>query len=250
VRSLATLAEKGKLKRRKYQDIEMAKVDLVAWEQTFRTKIGEIETPDPAHDLAHVERVVRTAKRLANIEGAQLEIVIPAAWLHDLAVTPKKYRDRPKLAAHSARAATEFLRISGYPRTLISGIHHCIVAHSFSAKIEPQTIEAKVVQDADRLDALGAIGIARCFAVSSMLRQKFYDWEDPFAVCRQPDDRRFALDHFAVKLLRVSSTLHTAAARAEGQRRTAFLRTFLRQLKHEIGSRQSLSARRKRSETM
>lgn len=228
----------------------MAKVDLVAWEKTFRRKIGKSETPDAAHDLAHVERVVRTAKRLANIEGAQLEIVIPAAWLHDLWVAPKKYRDRPKLAAHSAKAATEFLRKSGYPRTLISGIHHCIVAHSFSGKIKPRTIEAKVVQDADRLDALGAIGIARCFAVSSMLRQKFYDWEDPFAVCRPLDDRRFALDHFAVKLLRVGSALHTAAARAEGQRRTAFLRTFLRQLRNEIGSGQSFPGSRKRSEAM
>ena len=78
----------------------------------------------------------------------------------------------------------------------------------------PETIEGKVLQDADRLDAIGAIGIARCFATCAEMRVPFYNPDDPFCGVREPDDKRWGLDHFYRKLLRIPDGLHTATARA------------------------------------
>ncbi|MFB6097619.1 MAG: HD domain-containing protein, partial [Salinibacter sp.] len=117
---------------------------------------------DAAHDRAHVERVVTTARRLARAEDAHMDVVVPAAWLHDCVVLPKDHSDRAQASTHAAEAARGLLEEEGYPEQWIPAIEHAIEAHSYSGAIEPETIEAKVVQDADRIDALGAIGLARC----------------------------------------------------------------------------------------
>ena len=129
--------------------------------------------------------------------------------------------------------------LSGQTITLTSAalpaIRHAIEAHSFSAGIAPETLEAKVVQDADRLDALGAIGLARCIAVGAALGRPVYEPNDPFCRERVPDDRGASVDHFYTKLLKLAGTMQTAAGRREAERRTAFLRAFLAQLESEIG---------------
>jgi uncharacterized protein len=189
-----------------------------------------------AHDMGHVRRVVANARALAAHEGAQLEVVLPAAWLHDCVAVPKDSPQRPQASRLAAEAATAFLQRVRYPARNLAAIAHAIEAHSFSAQIVPRTIEAKVVQDADRLDALGAIGIARCFAVGGSLGRRLYDEGEPLPVQRKPDDTHNTLDHFYTKLLHIADTLQTSGGIAEGRRRKAAMLAFLRQLGDEIGA--------------
>jgi uncharacterized protein len=191
--------------------------------------------PDPAHDLAHVRRVVENARHLAAREGADLAIVMPAAWLHDCVSLPKNHPDRHLASRQAAAMATDFLRAQGIDERLLSAIGHAIEAHSFSAGIAPTTLEAKIVQDADRLDALGAIGIARCLLTGGSIQRPLYSVDDPFCDEREPDDSRFCIDHFYRKLFAIAQTLHTDAARREAEGRVAYMRQFLAQLGHEIG---------------
>lgn len=189
---------------------------------------------DAAHDRAHVERVVTTARRLAEDENAQLDVVVPAAWLHDCVVLPKNAPDRAQASHRAAETAVDFLKSEGYPTRWIPDIEHAIAAHSYSGDVAPDTIEAKVVQDADRLDALGAIGIARCFAVGGALGQSLYDPDDPFCDDRAPDDESYTLDHFYAKLLRLPDTMQTEAGRTEAKRRAAYMRSYLNRLGTEL----------------
>lgn len=189
---------------------------------------------DAAHDLEHIRRVVTTARRLALAEGAELAVVLPAAWLHDCVVVPKDSPLRSQASRLAAEAATTFLRSVDYPTERLAAIAHAIEAHSFSAQIVPQTREAQVVQDADRLDALGAIGLARCLMLGGALGRRLYDPDDPFAEQRVLDDVVNTVDHFYVKLLRLADTMTTESGRVEARQRTRFLEQFLEQLRHEI----------------
>ncbi|GAB2657657.1 HD domain-containing protein [Vibrio panuliri] len=189
---------------------------------------------DPAHDIAHVLRVVRTAKQLAQNEGAQLEVVVPAAYLHDCVSLAKNHPDRAKSSHLAADKAILFLQQLGYPAEYFQDIHHAIVAHSFSAKVIPKTLEAEVVQDADRLDALGAIGVARCIQVGTALGVALYNPQDPFCQQRDPDDRLYSVDHFYTKLFTLKDTMCTDSARREGEKRTEFMRQYLAQLAGEV----------------
>ena len=205
------------------------------WEPRFVQFIAGQPGSDPAHGLVHLRRVVATAVRLATEEGARIDIVLPAAWLHDCVHVAKDSPDRP-LASHLAAAhAISFLQQAGYPSEALPEIAHAIEAHSYSAGIPPRTVEAKVVQDADRLDALGAIGIARCVAVGAALGRSLYEPDDPFCERRLPDDSGASVDHFYTKLLKLAGTMQTAAGRREAGRRTAFIHAFIEQLRSEIG---------------
>ena len=189
---------------------------------------------DSAHDLEHIKRVVQMARRLAEAEGADLAVVIPAAWLHDCVTLPKNAPNRHKASRLAAAEAVRFLRSIGYPKTQLDHIAHAIAAHSFSAGIRPTTLEAKVVQDADRLDAIGAIGVARCLMIGGELQRPLYNPTDPFCQQREPDDLTYTIDHFYRKLLKIGQTLHTQTARAEAARRNAFMQAFLEQLRQEL----------------
>jgi len=191
---------------------------------------------DAAHDLAHVRRVVAWARRLAQVEGADLGVVVPAAWLHDVVTVPKDSPDRAAASRHAAEVAMAWLRGEGYPEGKLDAVAHAVAAHSFSAGIVPQTPEAEVVQDADRLDALGAIGIARLYATAGAMGSALTHPDDPVPAeppGRPLDDRRYATDHFFAKLLRLPATMRTAAGRAEAERRRAVLRAFLDELRRE-----------------
>ena len=205
------------------------------WQGLFEQKILASDLgDDPAHDLAHFKRVAATALQLCEEERARFEIVLPAAWLHDLVNVPKNDPRRSQASRFSAEAALEYLRSIAYPEAHLSDVAHAIEAHSFSAGIEPRTLEAAIVQDADRLDGLGAIGIARCFSVGGLLRRKIYHPGDPLAQTRKPDDLEYTIDHFFVKLFKTADTLRTRAGRAEGARRVAYMRGFLDELMREI----------------
>lgn len=204
------------------------------WETLFATKISRIaSSDDPAHDLLHFKRVANMAKLLCRRENGRMEIVLPAAWLHDFVIVPKDSPLRSQASRLSAEAAVGFLREIGYPAEYHDDIAHAIEGHSFSANIDVKTIEAMIVQDADRLDGLGAIGIARCFATAGLLKRPFYSSEDPFCDTRPPDDAQFTVDHFFKKLFRTAETLRTNAGIEEGQRRVAVMKHYLESLRSE-----------------
>jgi uncharacterized protein len=207
-----------------------------SWTERFEDFLDEqMDGCDAAHDRAHIRRVVRTARQLAEEEGADLEIVLPAAWLHDCVALAKDDPARGRASRQAADAAIRFLDDAGYPAAHHDTIRHAIEAHSYSAGIEPRTIEAAVVQDADRLDALGAVGLARCFMVGGSLGNLLYHPEDPFCETRPPDDSAYIVDHFYEKLLRLPAMMNTAAGQQEGERRAEFLQTYLDRLRREIG---------------
>ncbi|MDV5054154.1 HD domain-containing protein [Vibrio antiquarius] len=189
---------------------------------------------DAAHDISHVQRVVNTAKKLAMEEGADLSIVLPAAYLHDCFTYPKDHPNRKQSSIIAAKKAVAFLESIDYPQQYHDAIAHAIEAHSFSANIRPNTLEAKVVQDADRLDALGAIGVTRCIQVSTEFDAQLYDDKDIFAQQRELDDKQFTLDHFQTKLFKIAETMNTESARREAQKRKAFMQTYLEQLHDEV----------------
>ncbi|PKF48846.1 hypothetical protein AT251_23165 [Enterovibrio nigricans] len=139
-----------------------------------------------------------------------------------------------RIKQQSPDKAIAFLQSIGYPAQYLESIHHAIMAHSFSANITPETVEAKIVQDADRLDALGAVGVARCILVSASLGRQLYSLDDPFCEERVPDDHAYTLDHFYTKLLGLPSTMQTSAAKREGEKRVVFMKMFIEQLNHEI----------------
>jgi uncharacterized protein len=188
----------------------------------------------PAHDFLHVIRVTNNARSIGASEGADLDVVVPAALLHELFNYPKGHPLSHLSGEVCAEHAAEVLRQAACPGHLIEPIRECIRIHAFSRGIVPETIEGRVVQDADRLDAIGAIGIARCFATCAEMGVPFYQPEDPFCRARDPDDKRWGLDHFYRKLLRIPDSLHTAAARAIADDRIHLIKAFLAQLEQEL----------------
>lgn len=210
-------------------------MNLIEVEKILLNKISQIATnDDPAHDLLHFKRVVQTAKNLCVLEKARMEVVMPAAWLHDFVIVPKNDPRRKEASRLSAVAAIQFLKEIDYPEIYFTDIANAIESHSFSAGIEPLTIEAQIVQDADRLDALGAIGIARCFATAGLMKRSFYSEVDPFCESRVIDDNQFTVDHFYKKLFTIAETLKTQAGRAEGTKRVLVMKKYLLDLKSEI----------------
>lgn len=210
--------------------------DLQIIEKYCRDWIKNETITDSAHDIAHIERVVRSARAIGREEQADIEVVLPAAWLHDCIILPKNHPDRKKASTLAAQKAAEFLSTLNYPANKIPVVAHAIEAHSFSAGLAPKTIEAMIVQDADRLDALGAIGIARCFSVGGALNNSMYHPDDPFAKEREPDDSKWTVDHFYKKLFRLTELLNTDAAKDIAGKRIEYMKAFLEQLSTEIGS--------------
>ena len=210
---------------------------LATWEDRFADWLPTLGPGDAAPDDAHIRRVVANARRLAAAETADLAVVIPAAWLHDCVSVPKNSPDRPRASRLAADAAAAWLAEVGYDLAPIEAIAHAIAAHSFTARIPTETIEARVVQDADRLDALGAIGIARTLMLGGAMGSALYAVEDPFCEVRTPDDSAAAVDHFYTKLLGLAATMQTTAGRTEAHARTAHMHLWLDQLAREIGDR-------------
>ncbi|MDX1380804.1 MAG: HD domain-containing protein [Xanthomonadales bacterium] len=189
---------------------------------------------DGAHGRDHLLRVLRNARDLGDAEGADARVTVPAACLHDCVAVPKDSALRAQASRLAAERAIEFLAELPFPEHLLDAVYHAIEAHSYSAGIAPRTLEARVVQDADRLDSLGAIGIARCLQVGGHLGRPLCEPDDPFCDAREPDDSRYTVDHFYAKLLKLPATMQTAAGRAEAERRADVMRVWLDQLRREI----------------
>ena len=208
--------------------------DWPVWEAQFAQFIQRSAPADAAHDLEHIRRVVANARMLAAQEQADLAVVLPAAWLHDCVSVAKDSPLRAQASQLAGRAAVEFLQTIGYPAQHLPAIQHAIEAHSFSANIAPQTLEAQVVQDADRLDSLGAVGLARCLMLSGAIGRRLYDPLEPFPATRPLDEQGNAIDHFYAKLFQLADRMTTPAGRAAAIKRTALLHAFVDQLRDEI----------------
>lgn len=191
---------------------------------------------DGSHDVHHSRRVLRAALKIADVEngGADAITLVCAAYLHDLVNVPKDHPNRSRASAMSAEAAKPILEELGIDSDRIEGACHAIETHSFSAAKPPRTPEARILQDADRLEALGAIGIARTFYIAGLLGSGLFDGGDPQAAHRPLDDKRFALDHFEVKLMRLDDTMQTAEGRRLATIRTDYMRRFVDELVGEL----------------
>ena len=189
---------------------------------------------DAAHDINHVRRVVKNVIYLSDIEHVDSLVTLPSAWLHDCVAVAKDSPLRAQGSRLAAESATEFLAGISYPEELLAEVFHAIEAHSFTAAIPTRSREAAVVQDADRLDSLGAIGIARCLLVGGKLNLQLLSEDDPFCEQREPDDSQFTIDHFYAKLFRLPETMKTEAGKAEAQRRAKLMQRYLDDLRKEM----------------
>ncbi len=192
------------------------------------------ESRDGAHDLGHALRVARNAHALAIEEGAEAEACVAAALLHDLVYLPKNHPDSPRTGALGAEMARDWCReIPGLARQA-EAIAGAIATHGFSSGAKPSTLEGAVLQDADRLEAIGAIGLARCFATGGAMGAGMWHPEDPWGEARDLDDKRFSLDHFEQKLLKLADRMNTEAGRWRAQSRHRVLVGFLDALREEL----------------
>lgn len=194
---------------------------------------------DGSHDHSHLLRVWQNARRIADDEpGCDRAILAAAVLLHDCVAVEKNSPDRPRASRLAADRARRIVAGLGWPEDRMERVAHAIEAHSFSAGIPPRTIEARVLQDADRLEAIGAIGIARCFYVAGRMGSALYSTEDPGAGERTLNDQAFALDHFGAKLFRVVDNFQTDTGRRLAAERGQTMRTFYKAFLAEIGGEQ------------
>jgi uncharacterized protein len=182
---------------------------------------------DGAHDASHLDRVWRNAQALLNdYPEADVLVVLAACYLHDLVNLPKNDPARATASRRSAELARERLPALGFPVEKLDALAHAIEAHSFSAAITPRTLEAQIVQDADRLDGLGMVGLARMFYIAGKMGSSLAHGSDPLALGRPLDDQAYSLDHIAVKLARLPGMMQTGAGRRLGEQRLATLMDF------------------------
>lgn len=204
------------------------KMSLLAHWQPVLLKAATLTTNhDAAHDSTHLLRVWSTAQKLLDdYPQADALVVLAACLLHDCVNLPKNHPQRTLASCLAADKAMEILRCHDFPVDKLTAVAHAIAAHSFSAGIAPQTIEAKIVQDADRLDALGPVGIARMFSVGGQLGRALAHPTDPLARQRPLDDVAYTLDHIEVKLVTLPASMQTAAGKRLGEERMAWIRSF------------------------
>lgn len=200
----------------------------------LRAEVQKRIQNDPAHDYSHIMRVYKNAERIAKHEKANLRLVLAAVLLHDIVQFPKSDARSKTASTASAHLAKKILAKYGFTKKEIQIISDAILDHSYSRNKIPKTLEGKILQDADRLDALGAIGIARTFVVGGAENRPLYDDSDPFCQKRKPDDNSWTVDHFYRKLLLLEKKMNTEFARNEAKRRTKLMKKFLFELKREL----------------
>ncbi|ADO48046.1 phosphohydrolase [[Enterobacter] lignolyticus] len=207
------------------------------WQQRFEQWMQQHHaSDDAAHDISHFRRVWATARQLAQGSEADQQVILTACYFHDIVSLAKNHPQRHLSSRMAAEKTLTILRddFPDFPAQAYPAVAHAIEAHSFSARIPAESLEAKIVQDADRLEALGAIGLARVFAVAGALNVALFDSDDPFADRRALDDKRYALDHFQSKLLRLPHTMQTEKGRALAEHNARYLVDFMAKIAAEL----------------
>ena len=189
---------------------------------------------DPAHDFAHIMRVYKNAEEICKKEESNRKLVLVSVLLHDIVKKTQSDRRTRSSADLSAEKARLILRKLKFSDNDIAIVSEAIKNHSFTKGKISASIEGRILQDADRLDAIGAIGIARVFSVSGAKNREFYEPNDPFSKTRKPNDKKWALDHFFKKLLVLENTMNTKTGKIEAKKLTKVLKNYLARLKEEI----------------
>jgi len=190
---------------------------------------------DPAHDFSHILRVCKLARIIGQEEKADMRVLLPAALLHDLESKKGQGSGQEPSGQAGLGAARSFLQGKGLGRDRIEKVLYAVEVHRFSRGIIPTTLEARILQDADRLDAMGAIGIARLFVTGGALGREMYHPQDPFCRERKPDDKKWNLDHFYRKLLKLEEGMHTSSGKRLAAKRARVMKQYLLDLEEEIG---------------
>ncbi|WAI01415.1 HD domain-containing protein [Methanogenium organophilum] len=185
---------------------------MLAYIETFFRQAG-------AHDLDHILRVTRICEEIGRVEGADMRVLIPAALFHDIARPIEDETGIPH-QEEGARIAEDYLRKAGYDAERIAKIVHAIHTHRFSTGPEPETLEAQILSDADKLDAMGAVGIARTFLQAG----------------EHGDGIEGAVEHIHEKLLKLKGLMYTGTAAEIAEKRHALLQEFVERLEEETGS--------------
>ena len=189
---------------------------------------------DSAHDFEHVMRVYRNAEKICKSEKVDSKLVLTSVLLHDIVSFPKNDKRSKSSSSQSAKLAKKILSEMDFNEKEIGVIYDAIMQHSFSKNQKPKTIVGKILQDADRLDAIGAIGIARAFTTGGFTKRQIYNTKDPFCSKRDPNDNSWTLDHFFKKLLLLEKLMNTKAGKSEAKKRTSILKNYLKDLEKEI----------------
>lgn len=217
-----------------------SEIDKNDWEQRFInyfTSSGPI-FDDASHDLMHFRRVYKTAMTISSCEIAFIDplVILAAAYFHDIISLPKNHPDSKSSSNMASLKASEILINMGFPKDKVPAVCHAIEAHSFSANIPPETIEAKIIQDADRMESLGALGILRTFYVCGRMGACPYDKTDLHAENRPLNDKVYGLDHFQCKLFKLPALLQTEGGRQISKKRAEFLRYFVNELEQDLNN--------------
>lgn len=194
---------------------------------------------DAAHDLEHCLRVADWTLALGE-GGTDPRECLAAALLHDVVNVPKDHPDRALASERSAALARLRLRQLGFDDDAVARIADAIEDHSYSRGAVPRSALGCALQDADRLEALGALGLMRTISTGATMGAAYFCRGDAFGDARPLEDRRYSVDHFFKKLLLLPARMNTAKGREEAEKRAAFLVAFLRQLADEVGEHQAL----------
>jgi uncharacterized protein len=195
---------------------------------------------DPGHDLSHFMRVAFWTLKLAEEipQAPQNSInareIVAAALLHDIVPIAKDSPLRKEASRLCAEEAARVLPAMGFSKAAVENIADAIRCHSFSRGEAAKTPLAQALQDADRLEALGTIGIMRCISTGARMGAEYFEGADPWASSRALDDRAYSVDHFFTKLLKLHASMNTKAGRREARKRTRIMQDFLRCLGEEL----------------
>ena len=192
---------------------------------------------DGVHGFDHIERVYGLCEMIGLKEGADLEILRAAALLHDARGSHPVNGERTNHHIESAEFAKHILQKEGWKNSNILAVQHCVISHRFREQATPETIEAKVLFDADKLDVIGAIGVARALAYASQVRQPAYASPSDLFLqtgAKLPGEAHSAYHEYIFKLRNISELLFTRTARQIAKRRQAFLNDFFEELKREV----------------
>jgi len=192
-----------------------------------------ISNADPSHDMLHALRVLKLVERIGEAESANLDVLIPAALFHD-AISYPKNDPRSKLSSiESGELVTKILEeLVWYPKELIPKVSAAITKCSFTKNLPKDNIEEYILQDADMMEVLGALGVARIFSSGGQMSRAFYDETNPTGEGREVGINN--LDMFSTRLMAAANRLHTKTAQEIGKSRLEFLKTFKKQFIEEI----------------
>lgn len=211
--------------------------DLIARTPPLPSVLAEAERrldDDPGHDVEHALRVALATVRIAGDE-VPVRLSIASALFHDLVNLPKNHPERALASTRSAELASELLAGFGYDEAERELVADAIRDHSYSRGATPSSTLGKALQDADRLEALGVLGLFRTISTGARMSARYFHPQDPWAEARELDDLAYSVDHFPKKLFRLPSTMCTELGRREAERRVERMRRMLEELGEELG---------------